>query len=78
VWERPRLAKRERSLATCAALVATGKTEQMDFHFAYARQNGVTEQELVELSTHLAFYVGWPSAVSAMQRAKALFAQAKP
>ena len=78
VWERTELAKRDRSLVTCAALVATGKTEQMDFHFAYARENGVTEQELIELITHLAFYVGWPSAVSAMNRAKALFAQPKP
>ena len=74
VWERHELSKRERSLITCAALVATGKTEQMDFHFPFAIKNGVTEKELVELITHLAFYVGWPSAMSAIQRAKALFA----
>jgi 4-carboxymuconolactone decarboxylase len=75
VWERPQLSKRDRSLVTCAALVATGKTEQMDFHFPNAIRNGVTEQELVETFTHLAFYVGWPSAISAMNRAKALFAK---
>lgn len=75
MWKRPELSKRERSLITCAALVATGKTEQMDFHFPYALENGVTQEELVELITHLAFYVGWPSAVSAIQRAKALFAE---
>jgi 4-carboxymuconolactone decarboxylase len=72
VWERPQLSKRDRSLITCAALVATGKTEQMSFHFPRALENGVTREELVELVTHLAFYVGWPSAMSAMTRAKEL------
>jgi 4-carboxymuconolactone decarboxylase len=75
IWERPQLSKRDRSLITCAALVATGKTEQMDFHFPKALENGVTEEELVETITHLAFYVGWPSAMSAVHRAKALFAR---
>ena len=75
VWERPQLSKRDRSLVTCAALVATGKTEQMDFHFPNAVENGVTEAELVEMITHLAFYVGWPSAMSAVNRAKALLAK---
>jgi 4-carboxymuconolactone decarboxylase len=72
IWERPQLSKRDRSLVTCAALVATGKTEQMSVHFAKAIENGVTREELVELITHLAFYAGWPSAMSAMTRAKAL------
>jgi 4-carboxymuconolactone decarboxylase len=73
VWERPQLSKRDRSLITCAALVATGKTEQMEFHLPNAIKNGVTQEELVEMITHLAFYVGWPNAMSAVTRAKALF-----
>ena len=72
VWERPQLSKRDRSLITCAALIATGKTEQMSFHFPRAIENGVTQDELVEMITHLAFYVGWPSAVSAITRVKEL------
>src|SRR3954470_14736128 len=72
VWERPQLTKRDRSLITCAALVATGKTEQMNFHFPRAIENGVTEQELIEL-THLAFYAGRPNAMSAGTKAKELF-----
>ncbi len=75
VWERPQLSKRDRSLITCAALVATGKTEQMSFHFPRAIENGVTRDEIVELITHLAFYAGWPSAMSAMARAKELLAK---
>jgi 4-carboxymuconolactone decarboxylase len=72
VWERPQLSKRDRSLITCAALVATGRTEQMDFHFPNAIKNGVSQEELVEMITHLAFYAGWPNAMSAANRAKAL------
>jgi 4-carboxymuconolactone decarboxylase len=78
VWERPQLSKRDRSLITCAALVATGKTEQMTFHFPRAIENGVTEQEIIELITHLAFYAGWPSAMSAAARAKELFDKKQP
>ncbi|MCY1021930.1 carboxymuconolactone decarboxylase family protein [Pyxidicoccus sp. MSG2] len=78
VWERPQLSKRDRSLITCAALVATGKTEQMAFHFPRAIENGVTQEDLVELITHLAFYVGWPNAMSAISRAKELLAKSQP
>ena len=74
IWERPQLSKRDRSLITCAALVAMGKSEQMTFHFPRAIENGVTREELIELITHLAFYAGWPSAMSAMNRAKELLA----
>lgn len=72
VWERPELSKRDRSLVTCAALVALGKTEQMNFHFPRAVENGVTREELIELITHLAFYAGWPNAISAVTKARDL------
>jgi len=75
VWERPQLSKRDRSLITCAALIATGKAEQMSFHFAFAVENGVTREELMEMVTHLAFYAGWPNAMSAAARAKEVFAK---
>jgi 4-carboxymuconolactone decarboxylase len=77
IWERPELSKRDRSLITCAALIATGKTEQMSFHFPRAIENGITQEELIEMITHLAFYVGWPSAMSAVNKAKELFRASK-
>jgi 4-carboxymuconolactone decarboxylase len=49
-----------------------GKTEQMGTHFPKAIANGVAKEEIIELITHLAFYSGWPSAVSAVLRAKEL------
>ena len=78
IWERPQLSKRDRSLITCAALVALRATEQMDFHFPRAIENGVTREELAELITHLAFYAGWPSAMSAAARAKELLGKKQP
>ncbi len=77
VWERPQLSKRDRSLITCAALVATGKTEQMSFHFPRALENGVTREELIELITHLAFYAGWPAANTAVTIARQVLAEGK-
>lgn len=73
VWERPQLSKRDRSLITCAALVALGRTEQMSSHFPRAIQNGVTQDELIEMITHMAFYSGWPTAVTAVLRFTEIF-----
>jgi 4-carboxymuconolactone decarboxylase len=73
VWERAELSKRDRSLITVAALIAGGNTEQLRFHLKRAKDNGVTEAELIETITHLAFYAGWPRAMSAMNVAKEVF-----
>ena len=70
VWNRTGLAARDRSLITVAALVAGGDAEQLRFHLGRARDNGVTDTELVEAITHLAFYTGWPKAMTATAVAK--------
>lgn len=72
VWERPGLSKRDRSLVTVAALAALYRGEQLNFHLKFAMDNGLTEDELVEALTHLAFYAGWPNAMDAVGRLKAL------
>jgi 4-carboxymuconolactone decarboxylase len=73
IWERPGLSKRDRSLATVSALVAMNRPDQLRSHLAIAKRNGVTEEELIETITHLAFYSGWPNAVSAIAVAKEVF-----
>src|SRR6266478_4568836 len=73
VWERAELSKRDRSLITVAALITGGNTEQLPFHLQRAKENGVTEAELIETITHLAFYSGWPKAMSAITVAKEIF-----
>jgi 4-carboxymuconolactone decarboxylase len=73
VWARPGLSKRDRSLVTVSALIAMNRPDQLRSHMALARQNGVTEEELVETITHLAFYAGWPNAVTAVGIAREVF-----
>ncbi len=75
IWERPGLSKRDRSLAVVAALVALNRTEQLGWHLQRALINGVTKDELVEMITHLAFYSGWPNAMSALRLAREAFAE---
>lgn len=74
IWEQPGLSKRDRSLITVAALVALYRTNELPGHLRRALDNGVSRDELVELITHLAFYAGWPTAMSAMRAAKEVFA----
>jgi len=75
VWARPGLSRRDRSLATVSALIAMNRPDQLRSHLALARQNGLTQTELVEVITQLAFYAGWPSAVTAVGVAREVFAK---
>ena len=73
VWARPGLSPRDRSLVTVSALIAMNRPDQLRSHLARALDNGVTQVELIETITHLAFYAGWPSAVTAVSVAKDVF-----
>ncbi len=77
VWERPGLSPRDRSLITVATLVALYRTNELPSHLKRALDNGVTRDELVEVITHLAFYAGWPNAVTAIRALNAVVAEAK-
>lgn len=78
VWARPGLSPRDRSLATVSALIAMNRPDQLRGHLARARQNGLSDAELIEAITHLAFYAGWPSAVTAVGVARDVFSASKP
>lgn len=67
VWKRQTLAPRDRSLITLAALIAQGQSTQLTGHLALGLDNGLTPREISALITHLAFYAGWPNAMSAAQ-----------
>jgi 4-carboxymuconolactone decarboxylase len=75
VWARPGLSRRDRSLVTVSALIAMNRPDQLRSHLALARENGVTRDELIEAITHLAFYSGWPNAVSAVGVAREVLPQ---
>lgn len=72
VWARPELSRRDRSLVTITSLVTAGNVEQLRAHIPMGIDNGLTREEVVEAITHVAFYAGWPRAVSALTLAKEL------
>ena len=76
IWERPGLSKRDRSLIVVSTLIALGRERQLEGHLVRALANGVTRDEIAEVITHLAFYAGWPPAMTAAQIAKDVFAKA--
>jgi 4-carboxymuconolactone decarboxylase len=78
VWSRPGLSPRDRSLITVSALIAMNRPDQLHGHLARARQNGLSDAELIEATTHLAFYAGWPSAVTAIGVAREVFKEPRP
>jgi len=73
VWERPGLSKRDRSLITVASLIALYRTDQLRGHIRRALDNGVTKEEIGEVITHMAFYAGWPAAMTAGRIARQVF-----
>lgn len=73
VWARDALKPRDRSLVTLAALIAAGKTAEVGAHTARALDTGVTPVEIGEVITHLAFYSGWPNALSAVTEVQRVY-----
>ncbi|MGM4985671.1 MULTISPECIES: carboxymuconolactone decarboxylase family protein [Rhizobium] len=65
VWERDGLSKRDRSLITVAALVVMYRPNELAPHLRRAVENGLSKKEISEAITHLAFYGGFPAAISA-------------
>lgn len=74
VWKRPGLSPRDRSIATLAALIARNQRLELPHYLDLALDNGVKPREISEIITHLAFYSGWPNAMSAVGVTKDVFA----
>ncbi|TPN79628.1 carboxymuconolactone decarboxylase family protein [Mesorhizobium sp. CU2] len=77
VWEHPGLSPRDRSLVTITSLISLYRLNEMPFHLKRALENGVTRDEIIAAITHLAFYAGWPPAMSALQAARKVFDEAQ-
>jgi 4-carboxymuconolactone decarboxylase len=73
VWTRPGLELRDRSLITCAALVALGKEAQLKVHLRGLLNQGMSRQGIEEMMIHLAHYAGWPCAVNGIRVAREVF-----
>ena len=75
IWKRPGLSPRDKSLITVICLVALNRIEQVEFHLKRAFENGLTKEEIVAAITHIAFYAGWPTAVSGFNHLKKVIDQ---
>jgi 4-carboxymuconolactone decarboxylase len=75
VWENTALSPRDRSLVTITCLIALYRINEMPFHIKKALENGVTRDEIIEAITQIAFYAGWPPAMTALPIVKKLFAE---
>ena len=66
IWGRPGLSMRDKSMLTCAVLIALNRAAFLPFHARRAFDNGLTARELSEIITQLAVYCGWPMASAAV------------
>lgn len=73
VWSRPGLPRKTRSFLSCAFLIARGAHDEFRVHVRGAINNGVTQEEIVELLIHAAVYCGFPSALEGMRLAREVF-----
>jgi 4-carboxymuconolactone decarboxylase len=73
LWARNELSRRDRSIVTVAILIARHQPAELKHYVDVALDNGVTAAEISEIVTHLAFYSGWPNAMSAVAVTKDIF-----
>ena len=73
IWNRPGLDRRTRSLLNLAMLTALNRPHELKLHVRGALNNGVTKDEIGEVITHMAFYAGWPTAMTAARIATHVF-----
>ena len=74
IWARKdKLPTKMRSIVTISALISGGNIEQLSYHLEKGKENGITKEEISEIITHIAFYVGWPKAWSAFTKAKEIY-----
>lgn len=73
IWERPGLSKRDRSMITIAVAQARHGAGTLREHIGLALDNGLTQEEIAEVITHITFYAGWPTAVDASRIAAEVY-----
>jgi len=76
VWEQASLSPRDRSLVTITSLISLYRANELPFHLKKALENGITREEIIGTITHLAFYAGWPPAMTALQIARKVLDEA--
>ncbi len=75
VWSRPGLERKTRSFLNLAMLTALNRPHEVKIHVRGALNNGVTEQEIVEVILQAAIYCGVPAAMDSMRIASEVIRQ---
>ena len=75
LWQRPGLARRDRSLMTLSITIALRHWEEFALHVRAAKNNGLSDEEIAEVCLHTAVYAGVPAANHALAVAKPILAE---
>ncbi len=75
VWTRPGLERKTRSFLNLAMLTALNRPHEVKIHVRGALNNGVTEEEIVEVILQAAIYCGVPAAMDSMRIASEVIRQ---
>lgn len=73
LWKRGELSMRDRSIVTMSMLIARNQPNELKHYVEVALDSGATPAEVSEIITHLAFYTGWPNAMTAISVTKEIF-----
>jgi 4-carboxymuconolactone decarboxylase len=75
VWNRPGLARRERSIIVLSIAAALGAWGEFRIHVRGALNNGLSRDDVKEVLMQAAIYAGVPAANHAFKEASAVFAE---
>ena len=75
IWTRPGLERKTRSFLNLAMLTALNRPHEIKIHVRGALNNGVTENEVVEVILQAAIYCGVPAALDALRVASDVIRQ---
>ena len=59
---------------TITSLISLYRVNELPFHLKRAMENDITKDEIIETITQVAFYAGWPPAMTALQIARKVLA----
>ena len=74
IYSRPGLDLKQRQIVTMSVLAALGQERQLKVHIRFARQVGLTDEEIVEILMQISVYAGWGRALDGLRAAKEVFA----
>ena len=68
MWNRPALARRDRSMMIISTLASQSREEELVVHTQIGLRHGLTRLEIEEILPHIAAYAGFPAAMAAARQ----------